>query len=207
MGDGETTRLLQWIDRLQAGDDSVRDDLIDHVAGRMTRLARKMLGGFPGVHRWEQTDDVANAAMMRLLRALEQVRPPTGADFFRLATAQVRRELIDLSRHYYGPQGLGAHHDSVTPRGDDSASPAGAAVDPAGSTAGPEQLASWTEFHSQAAALPDPEREVFDLLWYQGMKQEDAARVLGVDVRTVKRRWSEAKCLLYRALDGQVPGL
>ena len=29
-----------------------------------------------------------------------------------LATLQIRRELIDLSRHYYGPEGIGANHDS-----------------------------------------------------------------------------------------------
>ena len=48
--------------------------------------------------------------------ALNDVKPALLRDFYRLAAVQVRRELIDLARHYYGPQGHGAHHASAVQR-------------------------------------------------------------------------------------------
>jgi RNA polymerase sigma-70 factor (ECF subfamily) len=60
--------------------------------------------------RWEQTDDVLQNATPRLCRALRETTPPTVRDFFRLAALHVRRELIDLARHHYGPQGPAARH-------------------------------------------------------------------------------------------------
>jgi hypothetical protein len=53
----------------------------------------------------------------------------------------------------------------------------------------PSNLAEWTEFHERVEALPEAEREVVGLLWYEGVSQEEAAALLGVSLRTVKRRW------------------
>ncbi len=108
-----STQIQGCIDRMRSGDASARDELLAHAADRLTRLTRKMLRDFPGVHRWEQTDDVLQNAALRLCRALGEVQPPTAADFFRLAAAQIRRELLDLARRYSGAEGLGAHHASI----------------------------------------------------------------------------------------------
>jgi RNA polymerase sigma-70 factor (ECF subfamily) len=67
-------------------------------------------------------------------------------------------------------------------------------------------VASWTEFHRQVDALPCEARETFDLLWYQGLTQAEAAEVLGVSEPTVKRRWRAARVQLAAALDGEPPG-
>jgi RNA polymerase sigma factor (sigma-70 family) len=204
--DAQTTAIQGWIDRLRAGDDSARAALLDCACGRLTRLARKMLKGYPGVGRWEQTDDVLQNALLRLNCALKAVAPPTARDFFRLAAAQLRRELIDLARRHSGPEGLGAHH--VTQAGaappDGSAGPAGELSD---ATFDPSRLEAWTEFHRQIEALADEDREIFDLLWYQGLNQTEAAAILSVSERTVNRRWVVARLKLHRALDGQLPEL
>src|SRR5262249_36777335 len=107
-----TAHLQGCLERMQKGDRAARDELLQHVYERLQRLARKMLKGVPGVRRWEQTDDVLQNALVRLLRALEDLRPATLREFFGLATEQLRRELLDLARHWFGPQGPGAHHDS-----------------------------------------------------------------------------------------------
>ena len=57
----------------------------------------------------------------------------------------------------------------------------------------------------QVAALPEEEREVFDLLWYQGLPQAEAADLLHVNVRTIKRRWLSARMKLQDALQGEMP--
>src|SRR5438093_6684777 len=100
-----TVQLNEWVDRLRAGDRAASDELLRTVCGRLERLARKMLQRFPNVHRWADTGDVLQNSLMRLLRALEEVRPGSVRDFFGLAAEQMRRELLDLARHYYGPQG------------------------------------------------------------------------------------------------------
>ena len=199
-----TTVIQGCIDRLRGGDESARAALLDCAADRLARLARKMLKGYPGVARWEQTDDVAQNALIRLDRALRAVAPPTARDFFRLAAAQVRRELIDLARHYQGPRGLGAHHATragprrLRRRGGDGRGGAETTYDPG-------RLAAWAEFHAAVAALNEADRELFDLLWYQGLTQAEAATILGVTERTVNGRWLAARVRLGDSLGGQLP--
>jgi RNA polymerase sigma factor (sigma-70 family) len=202
--DDHTTVIQGWIDRLRGGDDSARAALLGCASDRLTRLARKMLRDYPGVARWEQTEDVLQNALIRLDRALKVVAPPTARDFFRLAAAQVRRELIDLARHYQGPQGLGAHHS--TQPGSDSPTREPALVPSAPDTTfEPSRLAAWTDFHRAVDNLVAGDRELFDLLWYQGLTQAEAAAVIGVTERTVNSRWLAARVRLNDSLGGQLP--
>jgi len=55
-------------------------------------------------------------------------------------------------------------------------------------------------------ALPDDEKEVFDLLWYQELTQAEAAALLNVSERTIKRRWASARLRLHEILGGELPG-
>jgi len=196
-----TTEIQARLDRLRAGDGAARDELLALAADRLVRLARKMLKGYPGVARWEQTDDVAQNALIRLNRALRTLAPPTARDFFNLAAAQIRRELIDLARHYHGPLGLGAHHSTQAGR----ASSASAGPSAPDSTYDPGRLAAWAEFHDAVESQGEAERELFDLLWYQGLTQFEAAAALGVSERTVHSRWLTARVRLSDALGGQLP--
>jgi RNA polymerase sigma-70 factor (ECF subfamily) len=203
--DCHSTAIQRRLDCLIAGDDSARAALLECARTRLSRLAHRMLHThFRRIRRWEETDDVTQNALLRLDRALRTVVPPTPRDFFRLAARIIRNELIRLARHYYGPHGLGRRH--ATPAGQDGA--AGRAElesDPSDRTHEPGRLAAWTELHCQAGALPESAREVFDLLYYSGLTQAEAAEVLGVCERTVKRRWAVARRTLFDALDGQLP--
>lgn len=201
----QTVQIQNWIDRLQAGDESAREELIKSACTRMERLTRNMLKGYPRVKRWEQTDDVFQNAVMRLYRSLQHITPKTVQEFFRLAALNIRRELLDLVKHYYGPQGKGAKHATLPGgAGKDSAPVAHYKEDV---THEPGRLAVWEEFHQKVESLPEEEREVFDLLWYQGLTQAEAADVLKVAERTVKRRWQSARLLLHEALHGNMPDL
>jgi len=183
-----TTQLHHWLERMQAGDRAARDELLRRLSDRLERLARKMLRRFPRVRRWADTGDVLDNALMRLLRALEQVRPESMRAFFGLAAEQMRRELLDLARHFHGPHGIGAHHDSQPPA-DDKERPAD---EPAAAAADPEELERWCAFHEGVAQLPVAEREVVGLMFYHGWKQAEVAELFGVTVRTVQRRWQSA---------------
>lgn len=192
----QTTQLVRWLDRMRAGDAAARDELIRGFQGRLELLARKMVGRDRRVARWVDADDVLQNALLRLLRALQTVRPDSTRGFFGLAAEQMRRELLDLARHYYGPEGAGAHHDSVAPRpGDGRPGLDVPAPDP---TAG--DLERWSRFHEGVANLPTREREVVDLVFYHDWTQAQVAELFGVDVRTVRRWWEAALVRLHEAL-------
>src|SRR5262245_2739234 len=186
----QTVQIQACLDRLRGGDEAARDELLGCACDRLRNLARKMLKGYPNVHRWEQTDDVLQNAALRLHRTLRQIPVETSRDFFRLAAVNIRRELLDLAKHHYGPLGQGARHASQPDRGSGG-------LDPSDPVDDPRRLAAWGEFHRQIDALPDEEREVFDLLWYQGLSQAEAAELLGVSDRTIKRRWQAARLRLH----------
>ncbi|CAN5350173.1 hypothetical protein BH10PLA2_BH10PLA2_34610 [soil metagenome] len=198
-----TVFIQACLDRLARGDDAARDELLECACGRLRNLARKMLRNYPGVHRWEETDDVLQNAVLRLHRTMQSVQLKTTRDFFAVAALNIRRELLDLARHYYGPQGHGARHLSQAGNSN-SANPV---LENAreGLSMEPGRLAAWTEFHAQVELLPPEEKEVFDLLWYQELSQAEAAALLDVSERTIKRRWQTARLQLHDALKGQIP--
>src|SRR5437868_14126430 len=97
----QTSEAEDLLERYRAGDRSARDGLIRLAQGRFVALARAMLRRYPHVRRWEETDDLLQAALVRLHRSLAQVQPESVRHFDNLAAAQIRRELIDLARSYH----------------------------------------------------------------------------------------------------------
>jgi RNA polymerase sigma-70 factor (ECF subfamily) len=148
---------------------------------------------------------VTQNAVLRLCRALETVTPASLCDYYRLATLQIRRELLDLVRHHYGPHGQAGKHQSDAAFS--GSNPPPALYEQADLTHDPDQLALWTEFHRAAQNLPPEEQEVFDLVYYQGMTPAQAAELLNVSPRTVKRRYHAAGLKLHEATGGKLPGV
>jgi RNA polymerase sigma-70 factor (ECF subfamily) len=188
------TRLQSLIDAVRGGDPRARELLLGHACDRLLVLTRRMFHGRPGLQRWEQTDDVFQNAMLRLHRALETVEVENVRHFFNLAAVQIRRELIDLGRKHFGPHGIGRNHHTDHQPGDEGGGTLHAIK------AEPADLGEWTAFHERVEALPGEEREVFDLLYYEGVLQEEAATILGCSVRTIRRRWNDAKLRLHGGL-------
>jgi RNA polymerase sigma factor (sigma-70 family) len=136
--------------------------------------------------------------LLRLDRSLSAVRPESPRQFYGLAALQIRRELIDLARHYFGPQGEAARRSDAIRSPDDDAAETFEIAAPAESR--PPTLEAWHEFHDEVGRLPAKEREIVHLLWYEGLQQAEAAEVLEVTERTVKNRWRSAKRLLEERL-------
>ena len=67
----QSQQIQRCIDRLQAGDESARNELIDAACKKLTDLTHKMLAGFRRIKRWEETVDVAQNATLRLCRTLD----------------------------------------------------------------------------------------------------------------------------------------
>ncbi len=206
MGDTPSIDLQRCLERFQQGDREAGKELINRTCERLNQLAHLMLKSYPRLKRWEETGDVVQNAVIRLCRAMEAVKPASLRDYYGLATLQIRRELLDLVRHYYGPQGPAAHHQSNAAEGSQANASLPPAYDAADVSLEPGRLEAWSEFHQQADALPEEEREVFDLVWYQGMSHTEAATLLNVSAKTVKRRWQAACLKLHDALGGHLPG-
>lgn len=196
--------LLERLATSEADTAAIRTDLFDIVYARMQTLASRMIRGFPTVRRWDDTADVVQAAALRLHRALGDVELRDPRHLLRLTALQIRRELLDLARKYASPESFAAHHETnalVTADGlvmqvDRAADRVDDPID---------RLESWTRLHDAVAALPDQERELFDLVWFMGATQHDIATLTGSSPRTVRRRWDEVKRRLVAALGGDIP--
>jgi RNA polymerase sigma-70 factor (ECF subfamily) len=181
-----TTHLRRWVERIRAGDHAARDEMLRAIHDRLERLARKMLRRFPGVARWEQTGDLLQNALLRLLRALEAVEATSVRDFFGLAAEQMRRELLDLARRYQARRAAGAS--------------SAAAPEPATPADDPAELERWCAFHQAVGRLPPEQRDVVSLIYYHGWTQAEVAEHLGVARRSVQRYWASALVTLHGML-------
>jgi RNA polymerase sigma-70 factor (ECF subfamily) len=195
----QTVQLHQYVQRWQGGDATAADALFRSIGQRLEHLARRMLRGYPNVRQWADTADVFQGTVWRLLNALRKLQPPTTRDFFNLAAAHVRRELLDLARRH-------AHREKPgSQRNLDSSCPD---PEPVEAPSVPhDELELWTRFHEAVEHLPVEEREVFSLSFYHGWTQVQIAEILEVNERTVRRRWQAACLELNRRLGGQLPSI
>lgn len=184
------TPIQACLNRLAAGDPAAEGELIQVSRDRLLELTRRLLRRYPAVRRWAETDDVLQNALLRLCRALAEIPVARTAEFLALAATNIRRELLDLARHYFGPLGIGANHETPGVRGTD---PLALAVSP---PTEPADLTEWKEIQLQLDRLPADEREVVYLRVYLGMTHAETSATLGVPERTVKRRYLAARLRL-----------
>ena len=78
MSDDRTIQLQQLLERMRNGDESVRTELLGLAYERLRLLARKMFHqDFPRLGNLHETDSILHEAVLRLLRALQEVQPPS----------------------------------------------------------------------------------------------------------------------------------
>jgi len=202
--DNTTAQLQDLLVQLQAGGDKAREQLIQRSCERLRQLTHRMLRRYPSLQRWEQTDDVLQNATVRLYKSLQDIKPDTVGKFFGLASTQIRRELLDLCRHHFGPEATAKHYKTNPKKEAGKESPQSPVeAKPAPGDSG--SIEAWTAFHDQVGELPERERQIVDLLFYQEMPHAEAASLLGVDVRTIRRWWQSARIKLHEALNGRWP--
>lgn len=195
--------LAGCLKRLAAGDESAREEIVERSNDRVRELSSRLLGKFAKVRRWDDTGDVAQNAAMRLYRALGETVPETPRGLMGLIATQIQRELIDLARKHAGPLSYAQNHDTNV-RDDPSGGTAFVIDGAADGGDGLDEeipLERWEEFHAAVEGLPEEHREVFKLVWYLGTDRETTARTLGLSVRTVGRRWQEAREMVTAVLN------
>ncbi len=194
----DTFQLLQYLERMRAGDRAGADEFLRRVCGRLERMARRMLRTFPNVGVWADTDDVMQSAMMRLLHTLQAVSPSSTQDFVNLAALHIRRELLDLARKFRGrldpARGAAGEEGGLDPV---------AAVPDRNSLL--SDLDQWASFHEEVENLPAAERQVVSLRFYHGLTEEQIAELLDISDRQVRRYWRSACLRLSELLGGNLP--
>jgi RNA polymerase sigma-70 factor (ECF subfamily) len=189
--EGTTAAVQRYLDQM-AGDapaEPVVRALLDRSVRRLHHLCASLLHrSYPrlmGPPLNLQADDLLGSVVERLLKALREARPATVRQFFALASQHMRWELNDLARRLdEQPPMLEVREGLV---------PAPASSDSGLSPVGRRVLEAIED-------LPEGEREAFDLVKIQGLTHAEAAGVLGVSLRTVKRWVSQGLRLLTTRL-------
>jgi RNA polymerase sigma-70 factor (ECF subfamily) len=138
-----------------------------------------------------QPEEMLDAVVERLLKAMRSVRPQTVRQFFALVNQHMRWELNDVARRLDEQPSVMEVCEELVP----------AAPESSGSVLSPDAR----RILKAIDELPDDEREVFGLVHVQGLAQSEAAEVLGVSVRTVQRRLNRSLLLLAKELEDLKP--
>ncbi len=203
MDEHNTTVVIQrYLDDL-AGDAPAEPTvraLLDRAVRRLHQLCATLLyRGYPRLTRPPlnlESDEILSAVVERLLKALREARPATVRQFFALAGQHTRWELNDLARRLDTQPRAAGLPDGLVPA-------------PASSDTG--LTADGRRMIEAIDGLPADEREAFDLVRIQGLTHAEAADVLGVAPKTVKRRLDRGLRLLTERLgdlrpDAPAPG-
>jgi RNA polymerase sigma factor (sigma-70 family) len=192
MGEERTTAVVQqYLDELaqDASPEPVVRALLDRAVRRLHHLCASLLyRSYPRLTRPPlnlDADEMLGAVVERLLKALRNARPLNVRQFFALACQHMRWELNDLARRL--------DEQPPVPIVDQGQVPAPADSGSTLSSVGRRMIAA-------IDALPEAEREAFDLVRIQGMTQVEAGGVLGVSTMTISRRLNNGLQLLADAL-------
>jgi RNA polymerase sigma factor (sigma-70 family) len=196
----EAAELAECLNRLAAGDKAVRDRIIELCQCRLRALSSRLLGKFAKVRRWDNTDDVAQNAALRLYRALGDTVPDSPRGLMGLMATQIQRELIDLARKHSGPMSYAKNHDTNVRDGSQGDVFLVEEAAQQGDSDEEIPLERWEQFHGAVEQLPEEHREVFKLAWYLGLDQNATAKTLGLSRRTVQRKWQEAQDMIAKSM-------
>jgi len=192
VADERTTAVVErYLLELNAGApaEPIVRALLDRSVRRLQHLCGNLLHrSYPRLARAPmnlQTDELLGAVIERLLKALREARPANVRAFFALAGQHLRWELNDVARRLdEQPRAVEAFDGLLPamPNSDSALAPEGRRILEA------------------IEALPADEREAFDLVRVQGMTQAEAADILGVVPKTVRRRLASGLRLLTEQL-------
>jgi RNA polymerase sigma-70 factor (ECF subfamily) len=193
----DSSAVLQGLlARLADGDQAARQELIGCAYQRLRCLARVILNeNFPRLKAAPaalETTDVTNEAALGMYQVLAEIPPATPRDFFRLAAQRIRWLLLERAKQV----------DRARREWLDNPAPRAAGRPPEDDAPGALEA-----LYQQIEALPDKEREVVDLLYFHGLDQAEAAAILGVTERSVRRYWTAARLKLLQALPKALPAV
>jgi RNA polymerase sigma-70 factor, ECF subfamily len=177
---GDVTLLL---DELANGNEDAAAKLMPLVYGEMQRLARRYMRHERPNHTLQATA-LVNEAYIKLFHG-QPARWQDRAHFLGIAARVMRQILVDHARgHRRDKRGGGKDMVSL----DDAL-----VLAPGGS----HEFLQLHESLLKLAELDPRQARVVELRFFGGLTVEEAAEVMGISPKTVKREWSVAKAWLH----------
>ncbi len=185
---GEITRLLAGI---RHGEPDAEERLIALVYAEFRNRAGHYMRGERADHTLQPTA-LVNEAYMRLMRE-GAPECQNRAHFFATASLAMRRVLVDHARSRAAgkrPDGkvkvdLDQFFGSLTPRMD--------------------EMLILDEALTRLSAMSPRQGRLVEMIYFGGLTHDEAAEVLGIAARTVKRDWDSARAWLIAELERTRP--
>jgi RNA polymerase sigma-70 factor (ECF subfamily) len=191
-----TAAVQRYLDAL-AGDQPA-EPIVRALLGRSVRRLQLLCANF--LHRKYrrltlppvnlQPQELLDAVVERLLKAMRSVHPQNVRQFFALVNQHMRWELNDVARRLDEQPPVVEIREELVPAPASSNS----VLTPEG-----------RRILEAIDGLPEDERELFGLLHIQGLTKSEAAEVLGISLRTVQRRLNHSLLLLAKELEDLRP--
>jgi len=186
----EVTRILSAIEH---GDPHAAEQLLPLVYDELRKLAAQRIAQ-EGPGQTLQATALVHEAYLRLVNADKIQQWDSRGHFFAAAAEAMRRILIDNARRKNADKrGRGWQRQELLE--------AELAVD----STGDELIALGDALRKLAAQQPESAR-LIDLRFFAGLTLKEAARCLGMSVRTAHRHWAYARAWLRRELDQSMGG-
>ncbi len=192
MNDEKTTAAVQlYLDALASNGpaEPIVRALLARAVSRLQMLSANLLNRkyrrltLPPLNL--RPDEMLDAVIERLLKAMQSVRPGSVRQFFALANQHMRWELNDLARR------LDKRVETVELQPDAPVAP---------STTDSLLTPNGLRMLEAIDRLPEDEQEVFSLMRIQGLTQSETAELLGVSLKTVQRRLNRSLLQLAKEL-------
>lgn len=172
----------------RAGDDAALRRLVAVLYDDLHGVAGRLMRGERGDHTLGATG-LVHEAFLRLAHAPSAL-PEDRARFFGAAATAMRRILVDYARRRNAERRGGGAYDL----------PLATALPLLGQDDGAAFLVGIDEALQRLERLDARLARVVELRFFVGFTEAEAAEVLGVTDRTVRRDWTKARAFLERAL-------
>ncbi len=180
---GDLTVLLR---RLKKGDHAAESQFASQVYDELRRLAANYMRRERNDHTLQPTA-LVHEAFLKLFECRD-IDWQGRTHFFAVASQMMRRILVDHARRAHaGKRG-----------GDGKQAPLDAAFLYAETR--PVELIALDEALQRLSEIDSRQCRIVELRFFGGLNVEEAAEVLGVSERTIKREWSVARAWLYGEL-------
>ncbi len=177
-----TALFKQW----RGGDQEAGEELFRMIYQDLLRLAQSYLRN-DRAGRAIQATTLVHEAYLRLF-GKDKVDVECRVHFFVIATRQMRRILIDLSRK--NGSAITSHHLESLPSGDLAGSEKTPGVD----------LIALDQALDELEKIDERACRVVELRYIAGLTEKETAEMLGISVATLKRDWAFAKTWLFGRL-------
>lgn len=187
--EAQITRMLAG---MKAGDEECQSAFVNAVYGELKRIAAYQVRGEPAGNSM-QASALVNEAYLKMMGG-KQGSWENRAHFFAAACSTMRHILIDRAR---GRRAKKRDGDLKRVDLEDMANVAMTESD-----LGAERLLALDAALNELATLDARQARVVELRFFTGLTFEEAAHVLGVSSRTVKRDWDMAARWLRKKTTG-----